>query len=284
MTDQESPGQPMAAPGLDRPVLTPPEPPSFVYALGQIEPRFPSLAMEKEFAQATGTPDSAGLTERRTLKAAISERRNRYLARGLCWVLVVQGLDTYILLPRDPTDLDLLIESYREEFSRDDLDCVIGVRRGLAPPDMCNGLGLPLVIFDQIYSFDRDSLIESIPRPDSFPQENDERFRSSAGELFDQLMHLADNAGAIDEHRAVNYLMVRYPRIYAMVTEQHQRNFSFTGVEVRTSRLSGARSIVSVVFTFRHRETDVMERQFARVDVTEELPFLATKLGPYYDR
>jgi hypothetical protein len=29
-------------------------PPSYVYALGRIEPRFPRLSVEKEFAQATG--------------------------------------------------------------------------------------------------------------------------------------------------------------------------------------------------------------------------------------
>ena len=28
----------------------------------------------------------------------------------------------------------------------------------------------------------------------------------------------------------------------------------------------------------------VVERSFARVDVTEEFPFLVTKLSPYFDR
>ena len=38
--------------------------PSYVYAIGRVEPRFPSLAVEKEFAQATGRSDTAGLTDR----------------------------------------------------------------------------------------------------------------------------------------------------------------------------------------------------------------------------
>ena len=54
---------------------------SYVYALGRIEPRFPSLAVEKEFAQATGRADTAGLTDRQALHAVLSERQNRYLAR-----------------------------------------------------------------------------------------------------------------------------------------------------------------------------------------------------------
>ena len=258
--------------------------PAFVYALGQIEPRFPSLSTEKEFAQAVGSSENAGLTDRQAFASAIRERQNRYLARSLCWVFVIEGLETYILVPRDPGDLELLIDAYREEPRRDDLDVVIGVRTHLAPPEMCNGLTLPIVVFDQLYSFDRDALIESIPKPDSVSGKELDKFRSAAGQLFDELIQMADNAGDLDEHRALNYLTVRYPRIYATTTEQFARNFSYTGVEVLPSRLSGARSIVDVVFSYTHRESDVVEKQFVRVDVSEEFPFLVTKMGPFYNR
>jgi hypothetical protein len=276
------------APAVGAPVVPPvpfPAPvPSFVYALGQIDARFPSLSIEKEFAQATASTENAGLTDRQTLKAGIENRQNRYLARSLCWVLVIEGLETYILVPRDPMDLDLFVEAYRAEPRRDDLDVVIGMRTRIAPPEMCNGLALPVVVVDQLYSFDRDSLIEAIPKPDAVANKDVGKFRSVAGGLFDQLIQLADNAGATDEHRALNYLTVRYPRIYAATTEQYNRNFSFSGVEVIPSRLSGVRSIVDVVFSYRHRETDVVEKQFVRVDVTEEYPFLVTKMSPFYDR
>ena len=286
MTSTEA-GSPASQTGVatETPVAPPATPtPAFVYALGQVEPRFPTVAIEKEFAQAIGSRHSAGLTDRQTMKSAISDRQNRYLLRSLCWVFVIEGLETYILIPRDPADLELLVDAYREEGRRDDLDCVIGVRIQIAPPEMCNGLALPVVAFDQLYSFDRDALIESIPKPDSLPDEDLGKFRLAAGELFDQLLQIADNAGAIDEHRALNYLMVRYPRVYAATSEQLQRNFSFTGVEVIRSPLSGARVILDVVFTYRHRETDVIEKQFIRVDVTEEFPFLVTKMSPYYSR
>jgi hypothetical protein len=42
--------------------------------------------------------------------------------------------------------------------------------------------------------------------------------------------------------------------------------------------------VVDVVCSFRHRETDVVEKEFARVDVSEEFPFLVSKLAPYYER
>jgi hypothetical protein len=97
-------------------------------------------------------------------------------------------------------------------------------------------------------------------------------------------MQLADNAGATDEHRAMNYLAVRYDGIYALAHERFLADCSLVGVDVRPSRLSGPRTLVQVVFRFRNRKTDVDEQYYARVDVTEEYPFLQAKLQPYFDR
>ena len=87
-----------------------------------------------------------------------------------------------------------------------------------------------------------------------------------------------------DEHRALNYLAMRYPTIYAKAAEEFGRDFSLTGVEVRPSPLSGTRKIVDVIFSYTNRNTDFTEKFFVRCDVTEEFPFLVTKLSPYYDR
>ena len=57
-----------------------------------------------------------------------------------------------------------------------------------------------------------------------------------------------------------------------------------SGVEVRPARLSGTRKIVDAIFSFTNRNTDVTEKGFVRVDVTEEFPFLVTKMSPYFDR
>lgn len=183
--------------------------------------------------------------------------------------------------PRDPMDLDLLIEAIRREPSPMDLDVVIGVRGPVAPPEMCNGLMIPIVAFNQLYSFDRDSLLKSIPRSDNIAED---QFWATTGELLDRIMLMSDNAGATDEHRALNYCAVRYPAIYARTAESHQQNAALTGVEVRPSRLSGTRKIVDVIFSYTTRNTDVTEKYFCRVDVTEEFPFLVTKLSPYLER
>jgi hypothetical protein len=140
---------------------------------------------------------------------------------------------------------------------------------------------VPIVAFDQIYSFDIDALLKSIPKPESTPAK---QFNATAEELFYRIMQMADNAGSTDEHRAVNYLSVRYPAIYEKTTEMHDQEFSLSTVEVRPSRLSGARKIVDVVFSYTNRKTDVTDKYFVRVDVTEEFPFLVSKISPYYER
>jgi hypothetical protein len=253
---------------------------SYVYALGRVEARFPRLAVEKEFVQATGRADTAGKTDQQAFHAVLSRHENRYLVRQLCWVMTIQGLETYILQPRDPADFELLLETI-EPAPQPWVNVVIGVRGPLAPPERCNGLIVPIVVFDQLYTFDRAALIKAIPRQE---KSDAGAFESASQELFERIMQITDNAGATDDHRALNYLTMRYPAIYATTVEYYGRNCSLSGIEVRPSSLAGVRKIVEVIFSYTNRNTDYTEKCFARVDVTEEFPFLITKMSPYYDR
>lgn len=252
----------------------------YVYAIGRVEPRFPTLSVEKEFAQATGQAQTAGLTDQQVLHSVISQRENRYLARQLCYVFTIEGLDTYLLHPRDPLDLDLLIEALRPSPSPMDLDVVIGIRGPLAPPELCNGLMVPIATFSQIYSFDRDSLIKAIPRPKGVTAE---KFEPTAASVFERVIKMVDNAGATDEHRALNYLAIRYPGIYGLAAERYSEDFTLTAVEAQPSVLSGTRNILDVIFSYTNRQTGFTESFFLRVDVTEQFPFLVTKFAPYYE-
>jgi PatG C-terminal len=65
---------------------------------------------------------------------------------------------------------------------------------------------VPIVVFDQIYSFNRGTLIKAIPKPNNTTAT---QFGPAAEELFNRIMQLPDNAGANDEHRALNYLAMR---------------------------------------------------------------------------
>jgi hypothetical protein len=258
-------------------------PAAYVFAIGKIEMRFPSLGVEKEFAQATGRAETAGLTDQQASASVLSRPENRYLARQVCWVMTIEGLETYILIPRDPDGLDLLLASVRPINDLRDIDVVIGLRGPVATPEMCNGLLLPIVGFDQVYSFDRDALINAIPTDTKLAAKAEKQFRTAAGDLYDRITQIADNSGATDEHRAMNYLAVRYPAIYGLA-DRYGDDFAFTGVETGPSRLSGVRNIIAVIFSFTNRKTDVVEKYFVRVDVTEEFPFLVSRIQPYYER
>jgi hypothetical protein len=199
----------------------------------------------------------------------------------MCWVLSVAGIDAYVLQPIDQSDYTLLLEALRPSPRPSDIDVVIGLRGPIAPAEMCNGLMVPVALITHMYSFDADDLLGAIPRPKGAP---DKEFGTAARELFDRIMQMTDNAGSTDEHRALNYLAVRYPAIYAKVAEQFGRDFTLASVGARPSGLSATRSIVDVIFSFRSRANDFAELFFVRVDVTEEFPFMVKKLSPYLER
>jgi hypothetical protein len=256
-----------------------PAPSGYVYAIGGIEPRFPRLSVEKEFAQVTGRAETAGLTDRQTFHKVLSAPHNRYLARQLCWVMSISGIETYIVVPRVSSDLDLLVESLRPARDLGVLDAVIGTKGPVAPPDMCNGLSVPIVIFDQLYSFDRESLLESIPAP----KKTSQNFAAAAAEMLDRILAVTDNAGATDEHRALNYLAVRDPGVYALAADCFARDLALTAIVARPWRLSVARKIVEVLFTFTQRKNEFVEKYYVRVDVNDEFPFLFSKVVAYLE-
>jgi len=253
---------------------------AWVYALGTIGFRFPAISIEKELTQAISRGDAKGLTDPQAFREALVRPENRYLVRQLCWVLSVEHVPTYILTPRDPADYLLLVEALRPNPSPVDLDVVIGMRGPTAPPQACAGLQVPVVAFDQLYSFDRESLLSSIPHPENTPAD---RFRPMAEEVLQRIIEVVGNTGATDEHRALNYLAVRYPAIYHRAAEEFSQNASLSSVDVRPSALSGARRIVDVIFGYTNRSTDVVTKFAVRVDVTDEFPFLVSKLSAYFD-
>jgi hypothetical protein len=146
---------------------------------------------------------------------------------------------------------------------------------------MCNGLMVPIVLVDHTYSYNRDAhvkaVVEAIAKPKKIAVDE---FRPAAEELFDRIMQMTDNAGATDEHRALNYLAVRYHRVYEAVAEAFARNESLSAVNVQPSALNGTRKLLDVIFPFTNRNTDVVSKQKVTVDTTDEFLYLTTKLSP----
>ena len=253
----------------------------YVYVVGTIEARFPTIGVEKEFAQATGRAATPDLSDRTSLHAVLTAPPTRYLARHLCYVISIQGVDTYIVRILDSADLQSLVDALNPATSGNGLHVVIGVRGPLAPASYCNGLSLPMVTVSQIFTVDAASLARSVPRPDRMEED---AFRSALQDVLAPVMQTSDNVGANDEHRAFNYLTARYPALYARIAEAYAVGSPLAAVDVSPSRLTGSRRIVSVVYACVSRTTGAADRFFARVDVTEQFPFLVTGLSPYFDR
>ena len=251
----------------------------YVYALGQIEARFPNRSIEKEYVQIIERSKSANFEHQQAFYSVLSQPENRYLARKLSWILTKEGVPIYILLPTGPEDLDILLDAIRPPACPLDRQVVVGRKGPVAPPEMC-GLEVPMVLVDHLYSLEYNDFIKSI-RSESV---TDEKFKAIARETFLRMMQLADNIGSTDKHRALNYLSVRYPAIYVKAAEELERNFLLTSVNAIFSRLSDNRKIVSVIQSFTNKETGAVEKYFVRVDLTEEFPFIVTKMAPYYDR
>lgn len=256
---------------------------SLVYALGRIDPRFPSIGVEREYREAARKMDTKDLTDRQVFSAVLSKRENRYLIRQICWVFLVESVETYVIYPRDPSESQDLVEALQGNPFGEDIDLLVGLRKGFSTPSLCGGLAVPVVRFEQLYTFTRPELTEEMLGKDSSVPANQEQKTAILNEVLQKVLQLADNAGNTDSHRALNFLAARYQPLYRKVAEMYGRDFSFASIDVRESRLSGSRKVVEVIVLFRNRVNDVAERYLIRVDVTELFPFTTTSLTPFVD-
>jgi hypothetical protein len=250
--------------------------PDYVYSIGKISARFPSVDIEKELYQAVRTTETEKLTDRQVLHQVLSQAENAYLAREMCWVFSVNGVETFIVIPRSGLELNELVAALGTGSS-DGATCVIlGQRTGPLPGSACAGLTLPGVIASKIYSFNIDELVKSLPL---------EQTQVDAGkELLGRITHLIDNVGDSDEHRAVNYLALRYPAMYSLVVESFGRDFSLQGLGVRRVSTRSTRNLIDVQLNFVSRKTDVRESYAMRVDVSGMFPFLVSPAHPVFDK
>jgi PatG Domain len=111
-----------------------------------------------ELAQAIGRKpegETRNLALPEVVHKALKDPNNRYITRQICYVLDIKGLETYLLVPSDPLDIDMLVQAIRPAPTPGDIDVIVGRRGPIAPPEMCNGLMVLIVTVDQNYVFDR---------------------------------------------------------------------------------------------------------------------------------
>ncbi|MGA5899028.1 hypothetical protein [Streptomyces venetus] len=249
----------------------------YVFAIGQIRARFRDPGVEKEFAQVVGATDTQGLTADEVLREVLTRPENRYLARQMQYVLAIQGVDTYDVVPRYSEDYDKLVEALRPAPTPLDLDVVVGVRDPHAAADSCAGLALPVLEFHQLYSFSRPSLFDAIEKPDGMSAE---RFRATADEVLTKILQITENAGATPEDRAANFVACRYEAVYLKTLEAFADDYALTSIEVRPAAVGGDQGVMNFTVTYTSRTTDLTEKYSVLVSTRYMNPYLLTHLGP----
>lgn len=248
----------------------------YIYALGRIDVRFPSLGIEREFQQRQRLlKDVNSHSKREGLHCCLKE--NQHLARAVTYIFSVDGIPAYVLIPTSSQILSALVDALSQK-DEPAWDLVIGQRAGFAPQTISGGLLLPMVSCDQIYSFTLSehtkTLTEMVSPVLGAGKIKQDDFEGLSQELFREIALSPDNIGGSDAHRALNYLLVQHPGIFIAAAERSKNSF-LEGVETRHVTTPGGRLIVTVIFNFINRTTGVSERLFTRVDVTEKWPFIA---------
>jgi hypothetical protein len=251
--------------------------PPWVYVIGDVDARYPSLAVEKEAIGAMGRLEkAAGLSNDAALQMMLENPNNAFLVREMCYVLLVQEVETYILLPRVPQDYSMLVEAGKHELS-----AVIGMRGPIAGPEVCNGLTLPFLIFDVIYNFDRAALITDLSSLPTLPKGADaSKFQKNAADIFNQVLLLVDDG--TEMKRALAYLLIRNAELYRNITKAFDENAQVTSIEVKPAPVSSTQKLVDVVVRMVNRSNAAPSSIFARVNLDNKLPYMVTGWQPYW--
>jgi hypothetical protein len=273
----------------------------YLYAIGTVTARFPSMDIEKEFMQAWGRAAGQTLTISDADKfAVLGQGQNLYLARQMCWVFQSGDIDLFILRPRSHVELTDLVAALAPTPNQISFALVVGTVGGIAPAWMCNGVQLPLVSCEQVFSFTGAAFVNSIvaeARNDSVliqkitkslegqnpPVEVNDYLLGAANNAFSVLTLLSDNTGQTDEHRAINYLTFKSMALYKKEIEMELEGFRLNSVTAQPDPLARTRRIQDVILVFAKTDSQEVRRFFTRVDVTGQFPFMLNELSIFFD-
>lgn len=290
---QPMPGQ-VILPGVTR-VVGP------VLAVGRVRASFPSLGLQREYAEAAEADPDAPVASS-DLKDVISRDEHRYLARQVCWMFTVQSLDVCVVVPRSDADLDELVESLAID-DESTVQVLVGEPASRLAAPGCWDADLPMVSPVQLLSFTIDEFAGALAQRYDADRAaggavdgsegngggegaggtgDDPRWRTMVRDVFYRLTRRADTTGFSDEDRARNYLALKDPAGYALIWNALSNGQNLIGISTRQF-VRGGRRMVAVRFTFRHRQTQVIDRYETLVDTNDLFCFKAAPLAPTYD-
>ncbi|CAN7634887.1 hypothetical protein LJR230_004681 [Trinickia sp. LjRoot230] len=247
----------------------------FVYAIGRLDVRFPSLGIEREYQQRERALTDLQEPSRTARIRAVLEK-NPHLALRMGYLFVVDGTAVYALSPAGGHLKESLFAALTHADDKDHYCTLIGRTGGFAAAPAYGGLLLTSVTADQLYDFSLDEWGQRLAGIAQAALKSRKieatHFDTVAKTLFRELCATPDNLGSADGHRALNYLLVQHPGLFLAAAER--RDHVLDHVETRMAPTAGGRRHVVLVLTFLDRTTGVPERLYCTVDVTEEWPFV----------
>jgi hypothetical protein len=256
-------------------------PQQYVYALGHIEVRFPTLGLEREYQQRERmlppAPNKPHLERVREVLV-----HNLHLAAQACFLLTIGGSPAYLLAPAGNYLRPSLFDAIGSGEPGDSFAVTVGRLGPMAPPQACGGVLVPVLLCDQIYTFRLGDWQAALGTDLQGALEergiDQQQFGEAAKALFRRIVQSTENVGATDVHRALNYLVTQHPGIFLLAAEKQSRH-QLDRIETRLAQGPSARRQVAVILSFVERSTGVVERYFTRVDITEEWPFVSDADG-----
>ncbi|MEM7158573.1 MAG: S8 family serine peptidase [Myxococcota bacterium] len=248
----------------------------FVYSTGTLDPRFPDEGDKKEFtsrAREQGVaPDN--------FYAVLSQRDNRFLARRICWALVVNERPAGILVPRSELELNDLIEALNPDLQPDPELAVTGTLGSTAPAEKCDGLEVPMVAIADLSYFTKDQLIKQLHDQVHLPAGATSSDLDTAIQRIWTLLGIWREPGFNDEQRAKNYVALRTTNIYETTVQLSLPSsgaFWLQSATASSDQTEAGRSIVNVDFAYQNASGQTQTWR-AEIDVTNLFAFQSKAL------
>jgi len=254
-------------------------PPSYIYAVGELKPVFPTLDLQKEFESAA---KALQVSEKDYYGVFSTEGQPyMYIAEQTRWILSINNIDAYLIVPRSQLELNDIINALKPPSNtiEKSMTVIIGQKGPMAPPDFCKGLQLPIVVCSQLYFFTLDQLMSGLNSGDIDAEVISDVINS---------LEFKPNDGASAKDRAVNYLAFRYPEIYRKTASLKNppansgaESQSLVNITTKPSDISTGRTIIDVIFKFQSNSSGALSYWYCGVDTTGQFPFLSSPIQTY---
>jgi hypothetical protein len=247
----------------------------YVYAIGRVDVRFPSLGIEREYQQRERALHDLPQHPRNARILAVLEK-NPHLALRVSYVFLIGGTPVFALGPSSGSLKDAFFKALAQSHDIDHSCVVIDRVGGFTNPASYGGLLLSLIAVDQLYAFSATEWAEGLAKVAKAALQSRKveaaHFRAISQGIFREVTTMPENMGVADGHRALNYLLVQHPGMFLAAAERP--GHVLDRIETRVIQAGGGRRHVAVILSFLDRGTNVPERLYCAVDITEEWPFI----------